>query len=168
MRLVLESGRKPPAVLPRPTASGHVNSVGQGDRLKRSGLKLGSCYFQNAREPDHDIISIATQAGAFVLFIHWRAEPSGAPHPARALGRAGDFFLHLARLSFLIHDRRGGTHRRQKRGDRRASPGHHRSAGSPSSQAAFYLAARDRQANHSDARGWLRDALVGGAVPGLK
>jgi len=32
--------------------------------------------------------------GALVLFIHWRAEPSGAPHPARALGRAGDFFLH--------------------------------------------------------------------------
>src|SRR5437773_7199607 len=76
MRLVSESGRKPPTVLPRPTASGHVNSVGQGDRPKRSGLKLGSCYFQNAREPDHDIISIATQAGisiatqagAFVLF----------------------------------------------------------------------------------------------------
>jgi hypothetical protein len=42
----------------------------------------------------HNIISIAMQAGAFVLFIHWRAEPSGAPHPARALGRAGDFFLH--------------------------------------------------------------------------
>jgi len=83
--LVSESGRKPPAVLPRPTASGHVNSVGQGDRPKRSGLKLGSCYFQNTREPDHDIISIATQAGAFVLFIHWRAEPSGAPHPASSL-----------------------------------------------------------------------------------
>jgi hypothetical protein len=65
---------------------------------------------------------------------------------------------------FFIHDRPGGTHRGQKRGDRRASPGHHRSAGSPSGQAAFYLAARDRQANHSDARGWLRDASAGGKV----
>src|SRR5215213_2258049 len=39
MRLVSESGRKPPAVLPKPVASGHVNSVGQGGRPKRSGLK---------------------------------------------------------------------------------------------------------------------------------
>ena len=68
-RLVLELGRKPPTVLPRPAAGGHVNSVGQGDRAKRSGLKLGSCYFQNARDPDHDIVSIATQAGAFVLSL---------------------------------------------------------------------------------------------------
>jgi DNA-binding beta-propeller fold protein YncE len=51
MRLVSESGKKPLTVLPRPTASGHVNSVGQGDRPKRSGLELGSCYFQNARQP---------------------------------------------------------------------------------------------------------------------
>jgi len=28
------------------------------------------------------------------------------------------------------------------------------------------ISPRDRQATHSDARGWLRDALVGGAVPG--
>src|SRR5215472_4225011 len=32
-------------------------------------------------------------------------------------------------------------------------------------EAAFYLAARDRQANYSDARGRLRYALVGGKVP---
>jgi hypothetical protein len=121
MRLVSESGRKPPTVLLRPTASGHVNSVGQGDRPKRSGLKLGSCYFQNAREPDHDIISIATQAGAFVLFIHWRAEPSGAPHPARALGRAGGRRASDDRRRYTGHDRTVTERRRPlsaKAGDR--------------------------------------------------
>lgn len=101
MRLVSESGRKPPTVLPRPTASGHVNSVGQGDRPKRSGLKLGSCYFQNAREPDHDIISIATQAGAFVLFYPLAGgdERRAASGPSFAPRRR--FLFALARLSFL-------------------------------------------------------------------
>ena len=52
----------------------------------------------------------------------------------------------------FIHDRRGGTHRGQKRGDRRPSPGHHRSAGSPSSQAAFYRRERSPSKPFSCAR----------------
>src|SRR5437588_10399676 len=121
MRLVSESGRKPPAVLPRPTASGHVNSVGQGDRPKRSGLKLGSCYFQNACEPDHDIVSIATQAGAFVLFYPLaggaeRRAASGPSFGPRRQRRASD-----DRRRYTGHDRTG-TERRSplsaKAGDR--------------------------------------------------
>jgi hypothetical protein len=89
-------------VLSRPTVSGHVNSVGQGDRPKRSGLKLGSCYFRNAREPDHDIVSIATQAGAFVLFIHDRR--GGAERRAES----GPSFGPRPRFLFYLIDGGGG------------------------------------------------------------
>ena len=98
------------------------------------------------------------------LSIGGRSRGRAASGPS--FGPRRRFLFALARLSFLFMI--GGAERIdvKSRGDRRASPGHHRSAGSPSSQAAYYLAARDCQANHSDARGWLRDALVGGAVPG--
>jgi hypothetical protein len=40
--------------------------------------------------PANRITTSSASRRRFVLFIHWRAEASGAPHPARALGRAGD------------------------------------------------------------------------------
>jgi hypothetical protein len=167
MRLVSESGKKPLTVLPRPTASGHVNSVGQGDRPKRSGLELGSCYFQNARQPCHVGPGTAPPTSASRSqpraseWVAWRsrgeierclATTSSASRcrlarssslsiggRSRAARRIRPELWAAPAISFcigafvlFIHDRRGGTHRGQKRGDRRASPGHHRSAGSPS------------------------------------